>query len=337
MKKEIFAICDPDKEYAENFAGYMIQRKMVPFDITAFTSTRTLLEFGDGRKIDLLLISPEMLTREVRELSFGTLVLLTDGDSCPGEEEYPCVNKYQSCPEVIRRTMEHYNGEDKKGERSSTVKKKAEILGVYSPVNRCGKTVFALSLAQILGRTVRSLYINLESYSGFESLFGRKFERTVTDLLYYSGQEEGQNGSSLVRRAAGIIEKAGRFDFIPPASLPWDIRGASLQEICTLLTSLAEDSEYECLILDIGSEVEDVLRVLEKCTRIYMPVASDRISLAKMAQFETAAESWANEDIMSRVVKVKPPCAIPEGSGQAFVEQLEYGESGLYVKRLLER
>lgn len=334
MRKEIFAICDPDKDYAENFAGYMIQRKMLPFNITAFTTTRSLLEYGNGKKIDLLLISPEMLTREVKELSFGTLVLLTDGEALSGEEEYPCVNKYQSCPEVIRQTMEHYNGTEK---RSSTVKKKAEVIGVYSPINRCGKTVFALSLAQILGRTVRSLYINLESYSGFESLFGRKFERTVTDLLYYCGQDEDRNGGALVRRAAGIIEKAGRFDFIPPAALPWDIRGASLQEISTLLTSLAEDSEYECLILDIGSEVEDVLRVLEKCTRIYMPFASDRISLAKIAQFEAAAGSWANEDIMDRVIRVKPPCVIPEGSGQAFVEQLEYGEAGMYVKRLLER
>ena len=77
MRKEIFAICDPDKDYAENFAGYMIQRKMLPFNITAFTTTRSLLEFGNGKKIDLLLISPELLTREVKELSFGTLVLLS--------------------------------------------------------------------------------------------------------------------------------------------------------------------------------------------------------------------------------------------------------------------
>lgn len=335
MRKEIFAICDPDREYAESFAGYIIQRKMLPFAISAFTSSSTLLEFGKDKKIDLLLINPELLTREVRELSLGTLVLLTDGEAPQAGEGLPCVNKFQACPEVIRRTMEHYDGEENRGGTVSTVKKKAELIGVHSPVNRCGKTIFALTLAQLLGRTAKTLYINMETYSGFDTLFGRKFARTITDLLYYSGRDDDGDGSGLVRRAAGIIEKAGRFDFLPPAALPWDIRGVSLTEIRSLITAFAEQSEYEYLVLDIGNEVEDVLRILEKCTRIYMPVAPDLFSRAKIAQFEEAAREWANNDFMSRVVRVKPPCVVPEESGPGFIDRLEYTEMGVYIKQLL--
>ena len=336
MRKEIFAICDPDKDYTESFAGYIIQRKILPFTISAFTSSSTLLEYGKDKKIDLLLISPELLTREVRELSIGTLVLLTDGTTPQAEEEYPCVNKYRACPEVIRRTMEHYDGEGNRGKKGSTVKKKAEIIGVYSPINRCGKTIFSLTLAQLLGRTAKSLYINLETYSGFETLFGRRFSRTVTDLLYYSGREEAGDGSELVRKAAGIIEKTGRFDLLPPAALPWDIRGVSLNEIRSLITAFAEESEYEYLVLDIGNEVEDVLRILEKCTHIYMPVASDLFSRAKITQLEEAAKNWASEDFMNRVTQVKLPDAVPEETGPGFVDRLEYSEIGVYIKQLLK-
>lgn len=43
------------------------------------------------------------------------------------------------------------------------------VMGVYSPVGRCGKTSFALALAHMLGKSQAVLFISLEEYSGFQS------------------------------------------------------------------------------------------------------------------------------------------------------------------------
>ena len=43
MKKQIFAVCDLEAEYACNFMDYLNQKKKYPFEIQAFTSVRESL------------------------------------------------------------------------------------------------------------------------------------------------------------------------------------------------------------------------------------------------------------------------------------------------------
>ena len=46
MKKNIFAVCDLEVDYAYNFIGYLNQKKNVPFEIQAFTSRESLIDYG---------------------------------------------------------------------------------------------------------------------------------------------------------------------------------------------------------------------------------------------------------------------------------------------------
>ena len=334
MRKEIFAVCDPDKEYAAAFADYLSRQKMIPFDIRAFSRSETLLESLGGQMVDLLLISPELFTREVKEMQLGTAVLLIDSTEPESAGEYPAVSKYQSCPEVIRKTLFYYKGGNDPCSGSAAVKRTMQIFGVFSPVGRCGKTTFSLALAQILGKSGKTLYINLESYSGADSFLTEGGGGCLTDLLYYCSREETENGS-LLRKAAGMAVKAGRFDLIPPVKLPWDIRGATSREILTLVDVMASGSEYEYLVLDIGNEVEDVLHILERCSYIVMPVCPDRISCAKIRQFEESMRGWGADSVLDNIIKLRPPLDIPEGTGTSFLEQLECGKMGDFANQYL--
>ena len=67
----------------------------------------------------------------------------------------------------------------------AVLKKTTEILGVFSPLGRCLKTSFALTLGQILAKDKAVLYLNMEEYSGFEELLGKGFAHNLSDLLYY--------------------------------------------------------------------------------------------------------------------------------------------------------
>ena len=197
--------------------------------------------------------------------------------------------------------------------------------------------MFALTLAQILGRERPALYVNLESYSGLASLLGEDGDSCLSDLLYYSGQDSALGNGTLMRCLAGTVRKAGRVDYIPPVKLPWDMREASSGEILNLLDAIALESGYEVLVADIGNEVDNVLRVLERCSRVIMPVFRDRLSLAKTAQFEQALKDWGAEKVLESIVQIRPPEMIPTGSGTAFLEQLESGSMGVYVRQFLKK
>ena len=183
MKKNIFAVCDLEVDYALNFMDYLNQKKNIPFEIQAFTAVENLISYGKKTHIELLLISGRAMCREVRELDIGKIIILSEGVHPPELDQYPSVYKYQSSSDVIREVMECYGAEKKTTPQYRVLKKTTEILGVFSPLGRCLKTSFALTLGQILAKDKAVLYLNMEEYSGFEELLGKGFAHNLSDLL----------------------------------------------------------------------------------------------------------------------------------------------------------
>ena len=174
MKKNIFAVCDLEADYAYNFMGYLNQKKNIPFEIQVFTSVETLLAFGKERHIELLLISDKAMCPKVREMDIGKIVILSEGVHPPELDLYPSVYKYQASSDVIREVMACY-GEEKSVLPAAfpVLKKTTEILGgVFSP-GPLPENLFCIGAGQILARERAVLYLNLEEYSGFEELMGK--------------------------------------------------------------------------------------------------------------------------------------------------------------------
>lgn len=83
MKKQIFAVCDTEAEYARNFMDYLNRKKSIPFEVQAFTSAESLIAFAGKNHVEVLLISAEAMCREIRELDIGKVIILTEGVKPP--------------------------------------------------------------------------------------------------------------------------------------------------------------------------------------------------------------------------------------------------------------
>ena len=83
MKRNIFAVCDLEVDYALNFMDYMNPEEEYPFEIQAFTSVENLIVYkyfmGNKTHIELLLISGRAMCREVRDLDIGKIIILSEG------------------------------------------------------------------------------------------------------------------------------------------------------------------------------------------------------------------------------------------------------------------
>lgn len=334
MKKNIFAVCDLEVDYAYNFIGYLNQKKNVPFEIQAFTSRESLIEYGKKKYIELLLISDKAMCREIKELDIGKIVILSEGVHLPELDQYPSVYKYQSSSDVIREVMACY-GEEKAvlPVQFPVLKKTTEILGVYSPLGRCLQTSFALTLGQILAKEKAALYLNLEEYSGFEELMGKGFAYNLSDLLYYVRQDN----QNLTLKMNGMIQTINNLDFIPPVKAPADIRGTSWEDWEKLLKEIMMHSSYEVVVLDIGNGIDETFQLLDMCKKIYMPVQNDVMSSCKIAQFENLIRIWDYPQILSKIVKMKLPYHAGNSSQENYIEQLIWSELGDYVRTLLRK
>lgn len=332
MKKQIFAVCDLEADYALNFMDYLNQKKNIPFEIQAFTSVENFVAFAKKNPVELLLISSEAMCREVGELDIGKIVILTEGNKPRELDKYTGVYKYQASSDVVREVMASYGAEKAiLPAQLPVLKKTTEILGVYSPLGGCLQTCFALTLAQILGKEKSVLYLNLEEYAGFEELMQKKFTHTLSDLLYFVKQGR----TDITVKMNSMIQSMGNVDYIPPVQSPEDIRGTSWQDWDHLLQEIILHSSYEAIVIDIGNGIEEVFQMLDMCTTVYTPVKTDKMSRCKMMQFEELLGMRDYPQVLSRMVRLDLPYGQEVLAEPFRTEQLGWGILGDFVRELL--
>ena len=94
MKKNIFAVCDLEVDYAFNFMDYLNQKRNLPFEIQAFTTAESLLAYGKENHIELLLISDKAMRKEIREIGIGKIIILSEGVHPPELDQYSSVSVF---------------------------------------------------------------------------------------------------------------------------------------------------------------------------------------------------------------------------------------------------
>ena len=213
------------------------------------------------------------------------------------------------------------------------LKKTTVIYGIYSPVGRCLKTSFALTLGQILAKEKAVLYLNLEEYAGFEELMGKGFSQNLSDLLYFVRQENG----NLIYKMNGMIQTVNNLDYIPPVRMPEDIRGTEWEDWENLIKEIVSHSSYEVVILDIGGAIDGIFQMLDMCKRIYMPVLTDPVSVSKISQFENLVRIWDYPQILARTTKMHLPFHGGNAAPENYIEGLLWSELGDYVREILRK
>lgn len=277
---KIFAICDLDRLYVKNLVQYINKRQTLPLQMQAFTSPELLKEYAAKHEIELLLISTEAMDEEITRLPIGKIVLLTE-DGMLEIKGFPTVNRYQASGNLVREVMQHYGTGNMAVALAAAKLVTTRLIGVYSPIKRCGKTSFALALGEAYAGKSRVLYVNMEDFSGFREMLQRDYRMDISDLLYFYREEK----ESAIVRAEQIAEKLGGMEYLPPALCPTDLRAVRTDEWREWLLLLLQ-SKYDVIIIEPGEMVEGVEEILSLCDKIYVPVRNDKISAAKLADYE---------------------------------------------------
>ena len=178
---KIMAVYDEDALYARRLAEYVNRRETIPFTAMAFSDLERLREYADSHEIEILLVG-EKVKGAAAEVKAGLKMVLCGGEFS-AEKEETSVYRFQSGEGIMREVMTCYCTAPPEP-ALALAGMGAQILGVYSPVNRCGKTAFALTLAQVLSRTESVLFISLEEFAGLEAVLGGEVKHDFSDVLY---------------------------------------------------------------------------------------------------------------------------------------------------------
>lgn len=338
MRKKMIGICDEETDYAKALMNAINSRTNTSLILEVFTDVKSLEEAIAVSAIEVLLISPAFYSESVETAADRKaipIIILDNGKkSVGGDLQKPRILKYQSAEKIERKIMEELKdagigNPDQSGE--------AEIIAIYSPIHRIGKTSFALALGQELCKKQRVLFIDMEEFSVIPALLNENYETDLTEVLYTACQE----GDLLQMKLPMFVRNLNGMDYIPPARIPLQLMepvhemgSAWREDWHEFIQKIAATGLYDTLVLDVGDSIRGILELLGSCSRLYIPVKEDPVSQGKLQQFMDMVEQVGYTEILEKGIVINMPEYQEEQRKSSYLGELLW-ESGSGIARTI--
>lgn len=275
MKNGIVAIYDSNVDYLHHLSEYLRLREDFPYDIVVFSDLDAFNKYSLG-PIDILITS--FIPDFIKEKDIGDIFYLTVDDFIE-YEDYHCLSKYQPADILLRKIMEKAGSFTN---RNGTVSSEnCRIIGVYSPINRCGKTSLSLGIGIKLSESEPTLLISFDTFSVIKDFIGENSFRDISDLLFYFKE----NIDSLKHKLLSLTYKFYELNFICPPVTPARIKTIDERNWCELILAIAKSGLYKNIVFDISDSFSSLEDFFKLCDTIYMPQLDDYISKRKTDSF----------------------------------------------------
>lgn len=330
MARQMMALCDSQASFGERLADYLEKQVGFPYSVMLFTDLGELVSYGSVRhyseeELRYVILSEDMLEEyECDECVRKTYVLTESEEVLPSKDiRYQFIYRYQSAGSIMRQIL---SGIDS---RPQVQTQKVRIIGAFHPTGRCMQTSFLIALGQILSRERRTLYINLEGFSGFRELMGKEYRPDITDFVYYLRR----GSSDISQKLEQMIVSLPGLEMIPPANNFSDLMSINPDEIVQLMSSLRENGAFGYILIDLSEYIRGVPEILKRCDLVFFFEQEDEMGKAKQIEFEKALESMGYGDILHKVKRVKLSSLPIE---ETRFERLQYSQLGQVARSVVK-
>ncbi len=329
MNNQYIAILDDEVHYACHLMEYLNRSGSLPCEACVFTAADKLLSWNRRESVALLLVAESEFDGTVSEAGFPDVLVLNESDCFLGDEIHS-ISKYQSMTHIEQYILREFFADREIGSGGIRHRQPMQIIGLYSPIHHCLQTTFALTMGQLLAkRPGEALYLNFESYCGFEHVLERSFRGSVGDLLFYNECARDKFAGQLKK----MTENLGTLDFIPAMRSFTEMKAVGASQWISLFTAIERVTDYRYLILDLTELTDGLFEILRCCSVVYTIGRPDRVSEAKMVQYELLLKTMDFQDVYARTRKVRLPVfhKLP-----ARIDYLTHGELAQYIRQLLK-
>lgn len=298
-------IFDTDEQYGKRLMCAISRHKNLPFGVQLFTRADEMEIYLEHHTADMMVVSEtccEYGAEKLCEKQAKKMLVLTEEQKTAGENksgntaEVREIYKYQPADSILREIIQFLGGKEQKQED-------VELIGVYSPVYEPLRSAFALSLTQVMAESGRTLYCNLEAFSGLEEVLAAQDRENLSDMIYYYRNA----GAEVTEQMKQMIVSLPGFDYIAPVEFAQDISSMQTQELTEFFLKIAKECGYQKVVLEISSAVASQWKMIFACSRVYMPVRQDYISVRKVQAFEKYLLMAGMEHLWNRIEKVELP------------------------------
>lgn len=304
---------DRNVEYIYRLNLYLSE-KYSDYNIIYFTDDSKFINFCkefDG--IGIFVIAENCMCGSLQSIIKGEILLLVDEDNVVSVNDYNVIYRYQASDNLISSILNYYA--DKivlDSNRKYFAKNDCKILGIYSPVSRCGKTELSIELAKSLKEDI--LLINFEEFSDLTDRLNIKGDFTISDLMYFFIK----NTDNLSIKLDAVVKEYNNFHIIPPLDNPEDLYDIEIDIWVNFILSISGLGKYNYIILDISNAIRYFTRIFDICSYIFVPYIGGKQNLDKLQKFDTYIDSKKDNSINDKIFKI----CMDNKTGQDIVNEI---------------
>jgi hypothetical protein len=284
---------EPDEMMAERLLDYWMSHGLEKYDVGYYSDEALLREVFVTDKVRLWILDDSMRECLPEEGNKNILWLSNN------PEAVDAVFKFRSAA-ILLQTVLHYV-EANAGKALNNIR--TQIVSLYSPVKRAMQTSFGIVASHILSQKGRTLYLNLEGYSGFSELLTGYYSKDISDFIYsiYHSKEKFPFNTT------NFIYRFGEVDMIPPVLNPMNLQEISGGMWQDVLVTLLESNRYDYIVIDISDFVQGAFEILKMSQIILAVSKGDVLAERKWQQYQMLLEGLHEEAILQKMHKVILP------------------------------
>lgn len=323
MSRQKIGYYDSDEKYARRLSGYLSKRKGFPFSMRLFTEKERFLDYIGREKPSYILVSESDMQIIPSSYLGKRLILTEDERASPGA----CIFKYQKGERIAKLLMLAFY-EGKQEDIDTFYFGGKHIIGIYSPVRRCGKSQFSMALAQAYGEDGPTLLMCIDGSCGLPEEQIDMEKDTLSDLIFCYAQMKER----LPERLLKASKRLGKFDFIYPADNLEDLYQLSEEDWKSFINMIIVCGGYDTVILDLGQPIKGIFDILDCCNTVYMPILGDYISQKKISLLQRKMEMLGLEELFFRMEMI----VIPEDGEcrEEYFDKIIHGNKGKFADDL---
>ena len=330
MGKQMVALCDSNASFGERLADYLEHQVAFPYSVMVFTDYRELMKYRQQKlcsdqALRYLILSEDIYENHRKDKSDDSVmciyVLSEENRDMVEEQRIRYIYRFQSAAMIMHSMLSSMSDEMNTGRRITN------IIGAFSPVGGCGQTSFLITLGQYLSKSARTLYLNLEGFSGFRELLGRSLRPDIADVMYQLRRENTQ----FHRQLEQTVNQIGSLEYIPPVENYPDLTRIKPMEWNDLFSRLRRDGRYEYVLVDISEYVQGIGEVAGGLDQLYAITAEGSVGKAKMNELDEQLRRMGYEQILEQKKTLSIPRMRLEN---VSLDALIYSELGNYVQKI---
>ena len=304
--RHIIAVIDTDIRFALKLSDFLSKEDRIPFKAVAYSSFHMYKSEASSLGVVAFIADLENVDECIET---GLPVFLLSDDAMvkskysDSSDLLHSIFKFSSVHIIVNELLAFFSKNNSFALPGGV--KRARVYGVYSPINRCGRSATAIALhAYFCSVTTSSLLISFDEYDSVFSVLRNEGSRDLSDVFY-----RYKTGDLNFAKLGECISRVEDLNILLPARYNEDLFYLSEGELLKFLNGILSANLFEVIVVDFGSIGRRSMQILDICDKIFFPVMEEKckVEYSKINEFKALTGRNGYADILSKLIYINVP------------------------------